>query len=124
MASRTRESRSRERFAPIPAEQVEQEDGQLSKLRLLTLDEFVNQPRLAYHIGRLVPAGAIVLVFGALSALLATPSSAETQDSLRMFWSKSSETDLITGFAALMTGIFELTYQPFCMNIGALWTHL
>lgn len=39
--------------------------SQQRKLRLLTLDEFVDQPQFAYHVRRLIPAGAIVLVFGA-----------------------------------------------------------
>lgn len=65
MASRKREGRSQEHVARIPVEEAGQDGGQSRKLHLLTLDEFVKQPRLAYHIRRLVPAGSIVLVFGA-----------------------------------------------------------
>ncbi|GFE84980.1 hypothetical protein GCM10011487_69800 [Steroidobacter agaridevorans] len=46
-------------------QQSEQADKQQGKLRLLTLDEFITQPKVAYHIRGLIPAGAIVLVFGA-----------------------------------------------------------
>jgi len=65
MAAYKREGQSQERFARIPVPEAEQDDGQSRTLRLLTLDEFVKQPQLAYHMRRLVPAGAIVVVFGA-----------------------------------------------------------
>jgi hypothetical protein len=59
-----------------------------------------------------------ILVFGATFALLTTPSFAETetQDSLRMYWSKSSETDLVTGFAGDFKASRESSYL-----IGTNW---
>lgn len=64
MASRKREGQGHERFADNPVQQAEQDDGRPSKLRLLTLDEFVRPPQFTYHVRGLIPAGAIILVFG------------------------------------------------------------
>lgn len=50
------------------------------------------------------------------AALAETEALAEPQDSVRMYWSKSSETDLVTGFAGDFDGSKESNYL-----IGASW---